>query len=65
MITSNVKIGFVRDKRLTAEHVKVVTENGTVFLLGIVTRAEADAATEITSATSGVQRVVKLFEYLD
>ncbi len=65
LITSNVKLGFVRDKRLTAEHVKVVTEYGTVFLMGIVTHAEADAATEIASATSGVKRVVKLFEYLD
>jgi len=65
LITSNVKIGFVRDERLTAEHVKVVTENGTVFLMGLVTRAEADAATGIASSTSGVQRVVKLFEYLD
>lgn len=65
LITSNIKIGFVRDKRLTAEHVKVVTEYGTVFLMGIVTHAEADAATEIASSTGGVKRVVKLFEYLD
>jgi osmotically-inducible protein OsmY len=65
LITSNVKLGFVRDQRLNADHVKVVTENGTVFLMGLVTHAEADAATEITSASSGVLGVVKLFEYLD
>ena len=65
LITSNVKIRFVDDKRFKADHVKVVTENGTVFLMGIVKHAEADAATEVASITGGVQRVVKLFEYLD
>ena len=65
LVTSNVKLRFMQDKRFNAEHVKVVTENGTVFLMGIVKRAEADAATEIASTTGGAQRVVRLFEYLD
>jgi len=65
MITSEIKMRFMGDKRFNAEHVKVVTENGTVFLMGMVKRAEADAATEIARTTGGVQRVVKLFEYLD
>ncbi len=65
LITSDVKLRFMQDKRFNAEHVKVVTENGAVFLMGIVKRAEADAATEVASTTGGVQRVVKLFEYLD
>lgn len=65
LITSDVKLRFVQDKRFDADRVKVVTENGTVFLMGIVKRAEADAATEVASTTGGVQRVVKLFEYLD
>lgn len=65
LITSDVKLRFAGDKRFNADHVKVVTENGTVFLMGIVKRVEADAATEVTSTTGGVQRVVKLFEYLD
>ncbi|HEU0219816.1 MAG TPA: BON domain-containing protein [Gallionella sp.] len=65
LVTSDVKLRFMSDKRFNAEHVKVVTENGTVFLMGIVKRAEADAATEVASTTSGVQRVVRLFEYLD
>lgn len=65
LITSDVKLRFVQDKRFNADHVKVVTENGTVFLMGIVKRAEADAATEVASTTGGVQRVVRLFEYLD
>lgn len=65
LITSKVKLRFVSDKRFNADQVKVVTENGTVFLMGIVKRAEADAATEIASTTGGVLRVVRLFEYLD
>lgn len=65
LITSDVKLRFVQDKRFNADHVKVVTENGTVFLMGIVKHAEANAATEVASTTGGVQRVVRLFEYLD
>jgi len=45
--------------------VKVVTENGTVFILGLVYHAEADAVVAEAQKVSGVQRVVKLFEYLD
>lgn len=65
LITSNVKLRFLKDKTFNAEHIKVVTESGTVFLLGIVSHAEADTAAEIASTTNGVQSVVKLFEYLD
>lgn len=65
IVTSDVKLRFVQDKRFNADHVKVVTENGTVYLMGIVKRAEADAATEVARTTGGVQRVVRLFEYLD
>ena len=65
LVTSNIKLLFVEDKHFNADHIKVVTENGTVFLMGMVKRAEADAATEIASTTGGVQRVVRLFEYLD
>jgi osmotically-inducible protein OsmY len=65
LITSNVKLRFVNDKRFNADHIKVVTENGTVYLMGIVNRAEGDAAADVTSATKGVQRVVRMFEYLD
>lgn len=45
--------------------VKVVTENGTVYLMGLVTRDEAERATDITRQVSGVQRVVKLYEYIN
>jgi len=65
VITTDVKLRFINNKVFNPEHVKVVTENGTVFLMGSVYHKEADAATEIASTTSGVQRVVKVFEYLD
>lgn len=65
MITSGVKLRLARDKRLSSADVRVVTENGTVFLMGIVKRAEADAAAEVASTTNRVKRVVKLFEYAD
>src|SRR5471030_1732707 len=64
-ITSKVKARFVDQRKFNAVHVKVVTEAGVVYLLGLVKRTEADDAVEITRTTSGVQKVVKLFEYLD
>lgn len=65
LITSNVKLQLARDNRTDIDRIKVVTENGTVFLMGNVKRAESDIAAEIASTTSRVKRVVKLFEYTD
>jgi osmotically-inducible protein OsmY len=64
-LTALVKTRFLEANRFQANHVKVVTEAGTVFLMGVVKRAEADAASQLASTTSGVRRVVRLFEYLD
>ena len=63
-ITSKIKTLFVSENRFQANFVKVVTENSTVYLLGVVTHAEADAAVEIARNTSGVIKVVKVFEYI-
>jgi len=65
IITGDIKLRFLNSKAFQADHVKVITENGTVFLMGMVYHKEADAAIEIASTTKGVQRVVKIFEYLD
>ena len=65
LITSNVKLRFINTKAFLPDHVKVVTENGVVFLMGLLYRKEAEAAAEIASNSKGVQRVVTLFEYLD
>ena len=64
-LTTIVKTRFLEANRFQANHVKVVTEANVVFLMGIVKRTEADAATQLASTTSGVSRVVRLFEYLD
>lgn len=64
-ITTKVKARMVDARKFSPNHVKVVTEAGVVYLLGIVKRAEADAATDIAATTPGVKRVVRLFEYLD
>ena len=64
-LTTVVKTRFLEASRFQANHVKVVTEASTVFLMGIVKRSEADAAAQLASTTSGVARVVRLFEYLD
>lgn len=64
-ITSKVKARMVKENRFPANYVKVVTEATTVFLMGIVTRQEAEDAVDITRSTSGVGKVVKVFEYID
>ncbi len=61
-ITSKVKSRFLESDKFSATQVKVVTERGVVYLMGIVSRVEADAAAQIASTTTGVARVVKLFE---
>ncbi len=63
-LTSKVKTKFVTENKFPANYVKIVTENSVVYLLGIVTKAEADDATAIASNTDGVAKVVKVFEYM-
>jgi osmotically-inducible protein OsmY len=65
LITSNVKLRFIGDKRFGANHIKITTENTTVYLMGIVNHAEANAAAEVASGSQGVARVIELFEYVD
>jgi len=61
-ITSKVKARFVEQNKFSATHVKVVTERGIVYLMGLVRPDEAEAAAQIAASTSGVVRVVKIFE---
>ena len=63
-LTSAVKARFVSEGKFNALHVRVVTEDGVVYLMGVVTHSEADDATQIARYTSGVKRVVRLFEYM-
>ncbi|HXV10172.1 MAG TPA: BON domain-containing protein [Burkholderiales bacterium] len=65
VITSKVKTNFLDEGNFNALHVKVVTENSVVYLMGLVKKSEAESATQIARTTSGVQKVVRLFEYID
>lgn len=63
-LTSKVKSALLANSEVNAKDVKVVTENSEVFLLGLVTKAEANIVVEITRNISGVSRVFKAFEYI-
>jgi Predicted periplasmic or secreted lipoprotein len=63
-ITTKVKARLVDSGRVSAAHVKVVTEAGVVYLLGLVTQREADAAIQVARTTTDVKKVVNLFEII-
>ncbi len=64
-ITTKVKSKLLTHREVSGRRIKVVTENGVVYLLGLVSRQEADLASVLAQQTGGVQRVVRLFEYTD
>ncbi len=64
IVTTNVKARLLNNGKVSPNHVKVVTENSVVYLMGIVSKEEGDAAAEIARTTSGVTRVIKVFEYI-
>ncbi len=65
LITGKVKTALLNSDKVDATRIKVVTENGVVYLMGLVTQTEADAATEVARRVGGVQRVVRIFEFID
>lgn len=64
-VTTKIKTQMLATKGLKSGSIKVVTENGSVYLMGIVTHQQADIAVDIARQISGVQRVVKIFRYRD
>ncbi|HET9823112.1 MAG TPA: BON domain-containing protein [Burkholderiaceae bacterium] len=64
ILTSKVKASLLDAKDMPATAVKVVTERGTVYLMGRVSEREATRATEIARGVAGVQKVVRVFEIL-
>ena len=62
LVTGRIKAALIDSKDLVSNAFKVVTERGTVYLMGRVTAREADRATAIARATTGVQKVVRVFE---
>ena len=65
VLTSKVKSRFVEANKFRANHIKVVSENSVVYLMGMVKRQEAQDATEVARTTGGVHRVIRVFEYID
>lgn len=68
LISSRAKIAIGGGKGIEdfdATRVKIVTENGVVYLMGLVTEQEADTTTDVVRRLPGVKQVVKLFEYVD
>ena len=65
LVTAKIKSKLIVEKDLNTLHIKVVTENGVTFLMGLVSKEEGDIATAVARRTGGVQKVVKLFEYRD
>ncbi len=64
LVTGRVKSNLIDARDISASAFKVVTERGVVFLLGRVTAREADRATDLARRSSGVQKVVRLFEII-
>jgi osmotically-inducible protein OsmY len=64
-ITSKIKAKLTTEEGIDPFYVKVVTEHGIVYLMGILSHAEADKAVSLVTKAAGVQRVIKIFEYTD
>lgn len=62
-ITTKIKTQMLATEGLRSGSLKVVTENGSVYLMGIVSHEQADIAVDIARQVDGVQRVVKVFQY--
>ena len=64
-LTTNVISYLATNDRIDSSKLKVTTENASVYLMGMVTREEADRIVNAASSVGGVQRIVKVFDYLD
>lgn len=63
-LTSKVKAKLLATKNISSNNIKVVTENAEVFLMGLVSEPESNQAVSIARNVSGVERVIKAFEYV-
>lgn len=64
-VTSKIKSYFTASNKIGLMRMQVITENGTVYLMGLVTQQEAELATEKAREVKGVEQVVRLFEYVN
>ena len=64
-MTTKIKTQMLADSTVPGSRIKVVTENGVVYLMGLITRQEGIRATNLAQGVNGVQKIVKLFQYTD
>ncbi|RUR28216.1 BON domain-containing protein [Vreelandella nanhaiensis] len=64
-LTTNVVSTLATNDRIDSSKLKVTTENASVYLMGMVTHEEADRIVNAVSSVGGIQRIVKVFEYID
>ena len=64
-LTTKVKSRLLARRDIRGSRIKVVTENSVVYLMGLVSRAHADKAVAVAQQVFGVQKIVKVFEYID
>lgn len=62
LLTTKIKAQMLTDNAIPGSRIKVVTDNGIVYLMGLLTQAEATRAANLVQGVSGVQKVVKVFE---
>lgn len=65
LLTTKIKTQMLADSTVPSSKIKVVTENGIVYLMGIITRQEGQRASNLVQSVNGVQKIVKLFQYTD
>lgn len=64
-LTTKIKTKLLNTRGVDASRVKAISEGASVYLLGLVTQEEGERATEAARRVNGVERVVKLFEYIE
>ncbi len=65
VLTAKLKSKLLVNAETSARRVKVITENGIVYLMGILPRVEAERVVDVARSVYGVQKIVKVFEYTD
>ncbi|MGY4530969.1 osmotically-inducible protein OsmY [Pseudomonas sp. TE3786] len=65
LLTTKIKTEMLADNSVSSSNIKVITENGIVYMMGVVSRQQAQLAANLVQGVSGVQKIVKLFEYVD
>ncbi|MGM0783415.1 MAG: BON domain-containing protein [Pseudomonadota bacterium] len=64
-LNTRIRTTLAADETIDTSRLRFITENASVYIMGIVTREEADRIVDAVSEVGGVQRIVKVFDYLD